>query len=516
MIKEPLEILPGSNIGRGGMKRRKPCTHMINNHYKKTLEEFQKITRIITALSSSQEVDDIYSIILCALISPEGLNFSRSFLFTYDPKFDTFHGNMVLGPSSQEEACDFFSQMQKEESAINTIIEAHRKKTGPGEEDIWDFPLSGLKVSSLWISMVQKMGFQNPLTDTIRRLSYSGYGKRKNEKFFHQICKDHRPRIIRQKRNPHGFPPGLSGILDIPFLAIPVTGKTQPYALVLVDRKFSNLSITSEDLQNLEWFVNQASLSVENAMLYQDLQEAYNDLKQMEMLKSNFLSTVSHELRTPLTTIYGFVELLMDNRVGEVSRDQRELLYRVAMNTRHLINIVNDIIEVAEVRTHGMSTIKGKSVHPVPALKAAIAHVQDQREDKNISIDIQERDSVPPVLADRLSLERILYHLLDNAVKFSPRNGRVLVEFHQTEGELQIAITDRGIGIAPGHLRRIYDYFYQVDNKLSRSFEGLGLGLTVTRLLISATGGKILAESAPGKGSIFTIVYPIAKQKKNL
>jgi len=494
----------------------KQCTQMTNNNYRKTLEEFQKITRIITALSSTKDLEDIYSIILCALISPEGLNFSRSFLFTYDPKFDTFHGNMVLGPSSPKEACDFFSEMQKEEKALKKIIESHRKKSGAGEEDIWDFPLSGLKVSSLWISMVQKMGFQNPLTESIRRLSFSGYGKRKNEKFFHNICKDHRPRIIHQKRNPYGFPPGLSGILAIPFLAIPITGKTHPYAVVLVDRKFSPLSLTPEDLQNLEWFVNQASLSVENAMLYQDLHEAYNDLKQMEMLKTNFLSTVSHELRTPLTTIYGFVELLMDNRVGEVSRDQKELLYRVAMNTRHLINIVNDIIEVAEVRTHGMSTIKVKSVHPAPSLKAAIAHVQDQRGDKNISIDIQEIDFIPPILADRLSLERILYHLLDNAVKFSPRKGRVMVEFHQTDGELQIAITDQGIGIAPAHLRRIYDYFYQVDNKLSRSFEGLGLGLTVTRLLISATSGKMLAQSTPGKGSTFTIMYPIASQKKVL
>ena len=489
---------------------------MPKKDYKQSLEEFQRITRIITALSSMKNLEDIYSIILCALISPEGLGFSRSFLFTYDPKFDTFRGFLVFGPSSEEEAREFFIEMRQEEEAIDAILDAYQRKVKRGEEDLWNFPLSGLKVSSLWISMVQKKGFQNPLTEEIRKLTYSGYGKRKGERFFHMICRDHRPQLIRQIRNSYGFPPGLSRILKVPFIAIPLAGQKLPYAVVLVDHKFAPTPLTSQELQNLDWFVNQASLSVENAVLYQDLEDAYHDLKQMDMLKSNFLSTVSHELRTPLTTIYGFVDLLMENKLGSISRAQGELLSRVAKNTRHLINIVNDIIEVAEVRMYGMSTIKGKSVNPLSALDTAMSYVQDQREERRIVVEIKREDPVPSILTDKHSLERILYHLLDNAVKFSPKNGRVEVAFHKTDGELQIAITDHGIGIAPEHLRRIYDYFYQVDNKLSRSFEGLGLGLTVTRLLISVTGGKILAQSTPGEGSTFTIVYPMARSKKSL
>jgi len=484
---------------------------MEQNEFKKSLKDIQKINRIITALSSTKDLEDIYSIILCALISPEGLNFSRSFLFTYNKKPDNFTGNMMLGPSSEEEALSFYSEMEKEEKALEEILQSHSIKYDLSQGEIWDFCLSGLKVSGLWISMVQKLGSEHPYTNAIRKLSFSPYGRRKGENFFHEVCKEEKPQLFNRKEKPDLFPPRMMGILDDRFIAIPICSKTSPYAVVLVDKRFSPKPISRENLCPLQWFLSQAKLAVENSILYHDLQVAYDELKEMDILKSNFLSTVSHELRTPLTMIHGFVELLLDNRVDEISGDQRQLLNRVARNTRHIINMINDIIDVAEIQTHGMADFMVEPTNPELVLSLAIDRVKERRGKKNVQFDILSNQDIPAILAEKKSLERILYQILDNAVKFSQEGGKITVCFKQVAGEFQFIINDEGIGIEKDKLQKIFEVFYQVDSKLSRSFEGLGLGLTITRLLLSATGGKILVQSSPGKGSTFTIIYPIAK-----
>jgi len=471
------------------------------------LKDFQTINRILTAFSSTKDQEDIFHIILCSLISSHGLNFSRSFLFKYDPRFDTFNGHLALGPADEKEAREFEEEMKKEEAALDAVMKNHPRQSASQKPDIWASFFSDLHVTSCWIHIVQKLGLQNPLTLVVRKLSYSRYGKRHGENFFHEICREGRPRIF--ERSQQDFPRGLEPILASRFIAIPVCSKSRPYGVVLVDRAFTDLDFNPTDLRHLQWFSNQAALAVENVVLYNNLQDTYNDLKQIDIMKSNFLSTISHELRTPLTTIHGFVELLMDGKVGEVSGQQRNLLERVARNSHHLINMVNDIIEVAEIQANGVTKIKVEPLDPVSLLMVAISNVKERKDNKTVNIDPEIEGEIPSILSEKHSLERIFYHILDNAVKFSPEGGRVKVRFKQENGELRISFSDEGIGIQPEYLNRIFDEFYQVDNKLNRAFEGLGLGLTITRLLLTSTGGKIFAESNPGHGSIFTIAYPV-------
>ena len=474
------------------------------------LKEFQTFNRIITALSSASNLEDIYGIILSSLISAQGLNFSRSILFTFDAKFDTFNGSLSLGPSSREEAVIFNEEMEKEEVALQTIIMNHKDDVTL-QPDLEMSCLLGLQAASLWISTVQKFGLQNPITDAVRRISCSAHSKRREEHFLHEVSESNIPRIHNKTDSRIHLPAGLAKILDDVFITIPVRSKAQKYAVVLVDRKFSPLLITREDPYHLQWFANQASLAVENAVLYNNLQSAYNDLKEIDILKSNFLSTISHELRTPLTTIYGFLELLVDGKVGPIPERQRNLLLRAAKNSAHLINMVKDLIDVAELQTYGVTNIKIGPVDPLPLVLTAINRVRKRKDYKPVNINPVIEGDVPRILTEENSLERIIYHILDNAVKFSPNEGKVSIRFLEENEELHISIIDEGIGIQPEHLSRIFDSFYQADAKLSRAFDGMGLGLSITRLLLSATGGKIHAESTPGKGSTFTILYPIAK-----
>ncbi len=475
------------------------------------LREFQVINRIVTALASAKDTDDIYSIILSSLISHQGLLFTRSFLFTFDARFNTFTGYLALGPSSQEESAEYLSDLQKEEEALSALLRSHPVSPASEEVELWESCLSGLQVTGLWISAVQRLTPTNAMTIALKRLSFSGFSGRTEEKFLHDACSTDRPRVHEKSRETDKIPSGLARILDERFVTIPLRSKTRIHAVVIADRRFSDIPVTSADLHHLQWFANQASMALENASLYKDLENAYKDLKQMDILKSNFLSTVSHELRTPLTTIHGFSELLAEGRVGELTERQHNLISRVAKNSKHLINMINDIIEVAEIQAHGMGDIKVRPVDPLPILMTAISHVRERKDNKQVNIEPVIENSPPMILSEEHCLERILYHLLDNAVKFSEDEGLVTVRFEEEDGDLRIVVKDQGIGVDEAQLRRIYEDFYQADNKLNRPFEGLGLGLTITRLLLTATGGRIMVESVPNQGSAFTIVYPVSQ-----
>ena len=473
------------------------------------LSGFQTINRILTALSSSTNIEDLYGIILSALVSPHGLNFTRGVLFIYDPKFDTFSGSIALGPSTEAEAKEFREDLEAEEQALNHIMNNQKDRFDLLQNGGWESCISGLRISGLWINMVQRFGAESALTKSIQRLTFSGRGKHREEKYFHDICAKDYPLLQNKNDGTVFLPSMIAKIIDDEFIAVPIRSKTQRFAVVLVDRKFSNKRLGQEDLRHLQWFSNQASLVLENAVLYNNLQAAYRDLKELDTLKSNFLSTVSHELRTPLTTIYGFSGLLVEGKIGEVTDKQFNLLQRVNRNAAHLINLVNDIIEVAEIQVHGISDVSINEIDPLPIIKTAISNVQARKDGKVVDIQPVIDDEIPHILAEEHSLERIIYHLLDNAVKFSRDQGKILISFRKEEGDLRISVEDEGIGIDHENLTRIFESFYQVDNRLNRPFEGLGLGLSITRLLLAATGGKIQAESTLGKGSIFTILYPI-------
>lgn len=473
------------------------------------LKEFQIINRLTSALSSTTSIDDIYNVILCALVSPQGLDFTRSFLFLYNPKFDSFEGYAAFGPTNSEEACHFFEELKREEDALEDILEKVKNGGIVSEADVWETCRSGLQVSGVWISMIQKYR-ENELAEEVRRLSFSGYDQREEEHFLHKAIDVDSPKIHDQNLLEYKIPHGLAKLLDNRFVTVPIKGKNRRHAVVIVDRKFSENNIHENDLHHLQWFSVQASLAVENATLYNDLQIAVNDLKEIDSLKSSFLSTISHELRTPLTTINGFVDLLLEGKMGDISDHQSNLLSRVAKNGKHLINMVNDIIEVAEIQAHGVEDIIVQAVDPLPVLMSSINLVKQRKDEKNVSIEPEIEASIPKIISEEHCLERIFYHILDNAVKFSNENGIIRISFTEEAGEMRIAFQDEGIGMYPEQLKKIFDEFYQADSRLNRSFEGMGLGLTITRLLLTATGGKIFAESAPKEGSTFVVVFPIA------
>jgi signal transduction histidine kinase len=234
--------------------------------------------------------------------------------------------------------------------------------------------------------------------------------------------------------------------------------------------------------------------------------------------KSEFLAAMSHELRTPLNSIIGFSEILSDQRFGALNDHQRRHVDNVLASGRHLLQLVNDVLDLAKVESGRMD------LHPVPLdLNAlfvdAVSILQGLALAKRIDIDVSLPEMEPAVAADPSKLRQVLYNLLSNAVKFTPQGGRVRVEaqaletaaaYGENHGVLLVSITDNGIGIPLRDHQRIFDAFEQVDSPLTRGEAGSGLGLALCRKLVELHGGRIWVESdGAGQGSCFRFTLPL-------
>lgn len=223
--------------------------------------------------------------------------------------------------------------------------------------------------------------------------------------------------------------------------------------------------------------------------------------------KSTFLAVMSHELRTPLNAIGGYVQLIEMGVHGPVTDAQREALGRIDRSQRHLLRLINDVLNLARIEA-------GRVDYAVERVRLSdvIGNVLPMVEPQMVSKEMHYECDVPVNLeakADREKVQQILINLLTNAVKFTARGGRLRVEGGEfSTTQLFLRVTDTGIGIAPEMLERVFEPFVQVDDSRSRFGEGTGLGLAISRDLARGMGGDLTAQSAIGKGSTFGLTLP--------
>jgi CheY-like chemotaxis protein len=230
-------------------------------------------------------------------------------------------------------------------------------------------------------------------------------------------------------------------------------------------------------------------------------------------LKSEFLANMSHELRTPLNAIIGFAELMHDGRTGPVSADQKEYLGDILTSSRHLLQLINDILDLARVDSGKLE------FHPEPVnLTRVIGELRDilrtLAAQKRVRIEVAVDPRVNEIVADLFRLKQVLYNYLSNALKFSPEGGRVQVRVMAEEPEqFRIEVEDSGIGIKAEDFGRLFVEFERLDAGTAMKHAGTGLGLALTRSIVEAQGGRVGVESAPGAGSIFFAVLPRLRAK---
>ena len=255
-----------------------------------------------------------------------------------------------------------------------------------------------------------------------------------------------------------------------------------------------------EDLEFAQELGRRASYAIESARLYRQAQDA-------SRAKDEFLAALSHELRTPLNAILGWASILRARPDGQIERGL-DVIYR---NAKVQTQLVEDLLDASRI-VSGRMSIELKDVPLRPIVEAAVETIIPQAVEKNIEFTTSLPDPRVLIRGDAARLQQVFWNILSNAVKFTPRNGRIEVTTSATAAEVSIHITDTGAGIRPETLPFIFDRFRQADASSTRRYRGLGLGLTLSRQLTEMHGGRIAATSpGPGLGATFTVALPLVE-----
>lgn len=247
---------------------------------------------------------------------------------------------------------------------------------------------------------------------------------------------------------------------------------------------------------------------IELKQAFADLASAHNKLQKLDATKTDFLSITSHELKTPLTSILGYTELLGEELLGPLNEKQHKALGGILRNTQHLSRIVSDVLDYSRMESKHL-LINVAPANAAELIYQTAASIQQLLVESGCKLEIMVPKDLPTIDLDFRRICQVLYHLLDNAVNFSPDGGTITVTIVMENMGLRFTVQDQGVGIALEEQDRIFDKFYQVSNTNKRHIGGLGLGLSISKVVIEAHGGNIELFSIPGKGATFSFWLPI-------
>jgi signal transduction histidine kinase len=288
------------------------------------------------------------------------------------------------------------------------------------------------------------------------------------------------------------------------YVCVPIVARGHTIGAIAFVSTEPNKSIGTSELSLMTGVANAAAVAIDNAKLYREALEA-------NRLKDEFVAMVSHELRTPLTPILGGVHLLRTAKLSEANFERALDLIERHAHTQ--VQIVEDLLDASRI-VSGKLHLVMKSTDVRPVVDAAIASVRASAEAKGISIITSFEDIQQPIDGDPHRLQQIIWHLLSNAIKFTPSEGRIEISVRPDGDHVQIQVTDTGVGIPADILPSIFDRFRKTLDANSKMRTGLGLGLAIVRHLVELHNGSIHAASAgPGQGAVFTLRFPFAARK---
>ncbi|MFL6196121.1 MAG: PAS domain-containing sensor histidine kinase, partial [Thermoanaerobaculia bacterium] len=231
-------------------------------------------------------------------------------------------------------------------------------------------------------------------------------------------------------------------------------------------------------------------------------------LEQASAMKSQFLANVSHELRTPLNAIMGYTHLMLEGVSGEMTRPQQDKLGRIDANARHLLAVINDLLDIARIES-GKMPIQIERVRLPELIDEVMTEVEPVIAGTRLAVNHTLSPDLPDILTDRQKVKQVVLNLLSNALKFTPQGSvSIQLEHDRSQDEILIAVTDTGIGIAEENLKTIFEAFEQANSSYARRQGGTGLGLSICRRLAHLLDGRITLVSSLGEGSTFTLFLP--------
>lgn len=283
-------------------------------------------------------------------------------------------------------------------------------------------------------------------------------------------------------------------------------------ALGLIDQPTLDEAVTEQILQ-LQSALQKSNQELEQRVQERtaELQQALNRLTELNQLKSNFISNISHELRTPLTHIKGYSDILVDQSLGPLNKKQVEALRVIKRSEIRLERLIDDLIQFS-LAARGELTIYVGDFHLGQLITNVISQVLPKANANNLSLQMLLPEDPVFIRADEEKINWVILQLLENAIKFTPEYGRIVVEV-KVDGDLvTTSVRDTGIGIPKERLNEIFDPFHQLDSSITRKYSGTGLGLSMVRRILESHGTDIKVKSNVGSGSEFQFSLPKAEQ----
>lgn len=249
--------------------------------------------------------------------------------------------------------------------------------------------------------------------------------------------------------------------------------------------------------------------------MMKNLKDDMEKLKVIDRMKTEFLSMVSHELRTPLTPIKGYLYLLISEKMGKLSEEQKKALEIISRQSEHLQTLIDSILDLSRIERGVPIPLKKEPLSLKTAIEEVAEATKIQAQAKELKVLLEIQEGLPTIMADEVKIKRAITNLVGNAIKFTPQGGEIRLRAFAEDSSIRVEVIDTGIGIAQENLTKIFEKFYQVDSSITRTAGGMGLGLPIAKEIIELHGGKIWAESEGlGRGSRFIFTLPIGGEQK--
>ena len=296
------------------------------------------------------------------------------------------------------------------------------------------------------------------------------------------------------------------------FLVSPMIARGRTVGVLSADNRVSRAPIPTHTVDLLHSFAAQAAVAVENARLFQEIQDKSRELELASKHKSQFLANMSHELRTPMNAVLGYTDLILDDIFGEVPAPIRETLERIKTNGHHLLSLINDVLDLSRMEA-GQLTLSlgdyamGEVVHSV------VSAVESLAAGKKLAFKAVVPPDLPPGHGDERRLTQVLLNLAGNAIKFTD-TGEVSITVRSVDGAYHVSVSDTGPGISEADQQKIFEEFQQADSSSTRAKGGSGLGLSISRRIVELHGGRLWVESTPGAGSTFHFSVPLRVERQ--
>lgn len=323
------------------------------------------------------------------------------------------------------------------------------------------------------------------------------------------ILTENRPMLISDVNKDPRWNPNVSQTIQFQtksILGVPMHDVDRQPIGVLEALNKQNGRFTREDAKTLVILADIAGVAIERARLSEDLQQAYEELNELDQLKTDFIAVASHELRTPLSVIMGYVSFLREE-ANDSTASQLDNVMDAAVHLRDLIQAMLNLRYVDA----GETTLDLDTIDMVTFSQDIAAAFEETTVAKQQTLSVKLPKSPLNVKADRNVLEVAINNLMNNAIRFTPNEGLIQIRLEKQSKEVWFSISDNGVGIPEDKLERIFNRFYQLEPAMVRQHGGLGIGLSIAKDLVEMQNGRIWAESVENQGSMFTVALPFVE-----